>query len=182
MAEQMQITAQEHGLIRVFAVDLEHDALATFSERSDTTWPLQEALGASHLDGAYVELFDVADLEDLGLAGYMRQGLGVAPHEIKDMRLQIDALAGPVLIVLSKAFGGEEQVLHPKNPLRWIGTFHEETADVQFKPLKSDAAKGAIPAPPPETKTNPHLTLLTAILALPVIVGLLALLLWLVLR
>jgi len=182
MSEQMQIKAQEHGLIRVFAVDLATEEIATFSEQSDAGWALKEALGATQLNSAYVELFDVADLDDLGLTGYMRQGLGVMASDIAEMRSQIDTLTGPVLIILSKAFDGQPQSLSPKAPLRWIGTFREEAANVQFKPIQSEAAKGTLAPPASARTTNPHLTLIAAILALPVIIGLLGLLIWLILR
>ncbi len=182
MSEKMQIKAQEHGLIRVFAIDMAAEDIEAFTRQSANGWPLQDALNASHLVADYIEVFDLADLDDLGLAGYMVQGLGVATADIAEMRPQLDALTGPVLILLSKAFGGKAQVLAPQAPLRWVCTFREEAARVQFTPLKSQAAKGNLAAPAPQKANNPHLTLLAAIVALPVVVGLLATLLWLVLR
>ncbi|UZD90205.1 hypothetical protein [Cognatishimia activa] len=186
MPEQMKVKAQEHGLIRIFAVDLPPEEADRFDHRTFDddlgTWPLRDALGADYLDEDFIEFFDVADLEELGLAGYMVQGLGIARKDVDEVRAQIDQISGHVLIVLSNAFDGFEQTLNPKAPLRWIGTFEEEGADVQFKPLKSAAAKGSVAETPPAKASNPHLMVLTAIVALPVLIGLIALIVWLVLR
>lgn len=186
MPEQMKIKAQEHGLIRIFAVDLHPEETIAFKERQfvedDESWPLKDALGATYLDEDFIEFFDVADLEDLGLAGYMVQGLGIAEKDVDEARAQIEQITGPVLIVLSNAFDGLEQVLTPKSPLRWVGTFKEEGAAVQFKPLQSAAAKGSVAETKPDKAYNPHLTVLAAIVALPILIGLVALIVWLVAR
>lgn len=187
MPEQMKIKAQEHGLIRLFAVDLPPESIQTFQTRQfgegdQDIWPLRDALGATYLDEDFIELFDVADLEELGLAGYMQQGLGIAQQDINEARAQIDQITGHVLIVLSNAFDGLAQDLTPNAPLRWIGTFTEEGSPVQFKPLQSAAAKGSVAETKPAKTQNPHLTLLAAIAALPILIGLIALLVWLVAR
>ena len=186
MSEKMKVSQHEHGLVRIFAIDLSAEKIDAFRERrfsdDDDTWPLRDALCATYLDEAFIEVFDVAELEDLGLHGYMRQGLGISEADLADMKLQIDAISGHVLVVLSSAFDGFEQTLHAKTPLRWIGTFKEETAPVKFKPLASEAARGSVADTPPPKSNNPHLTLLAAIVALPIIITILALLAWLVLR
>lgn len=182
MTDKMQIKANEHGLIRLFAVDIPPEDPPAFNAQSAIGWPLQNALGAAQLNADFVECFDVSDLEELGLAGYMAQGLGIAEQDIAEARVQIDAIKGPVVIVLSKAFDGIAQDLSPKAPLKWIGTFQEDSPEVQFKPIASAAAKGSLSDTAPPKKTNPHLTLLAAIVALPFLVGVIALIAWLVLR
>ncbi|SHH28204.1 hypothetical protein [Cognatishimia maritima] len=184
MAEQMSVSSQEHGLVRVFAVDLPAEDIAAFKERTlsgdQERWPLRSALGATYLDEDFIELFDVADLEELGLSGYMAQGLGIAADEITEARRQLDTVEGYVLIVLSKAFDGVKQTLTPRRPLRWIGTFKEEGAGVQFKPLQSEAAKGSVSDTPNAKTKNPHLMVMAAILALPILITLIALIVWLI--
>ena len=186
MSEQMKVSQHEHGLVRIFAIDLPAEEIDGFRTRSvtedDDRWPLRDALGATYLDEDFIEVFDVADLEDLGLHGYMRQGLGISEADLADMKPQINAISAHVLVVLSNAFDGFEQSLNAKTPLRWIGTFKEETAPVQFKPLTSNAARGSVADTPPQKTNNPHLTLLAAIVALPIVIAILALLAWLVLR
>lgn len=185
MPEQMKVKAQEHGLIRIFAVDLPSEEIKAFKSRTfegdEDKWPLRYALGATYLDEDFVECFDIADLEELGLAGYMTQGLGIAQADVAEARAQIDQLSGHVVIVLSNAFDGIEQTLSTRAPLKWIGTFKEEGAAVQFKPLQSEAAKGSVAETPDAKARNPHLTLLAAIVALPILIGLLSLIFWLIL-
>ncbi|WP_127114740.1 hypothetical protein [Shimia sediminis] len=166
---RMQVTPTEHGLIRLFAVDLPLEDIKPFhTHTDDAVWPVQEALGASDLDPARVELFDVADLDELGLTGYMTEGLGIAASDLATDAARLDGLTGHVLIVFSAAFRSTAQSLTPRAPLRWIGTYAEEAAHVRFQPLPTDAAKGILSAAPPKT-ANPHLTLLWALLALPVL-------------
>lgn len=182
MSERMQVKANEIGLVRLFAVDLPEEDIAELDETGAKSGWCKAALGASDLNPDYVEFFDIAILEEMGLAGYMVQGLGVAKSDIQDARSQIEPLTGHVLIVLSKAFAGTEQTLTPRAPLRWIGTFKEDGAPVQFQPIKSTAAKGHIGETSAPTPSNPHLTIFAAIVALPLVIGLLALILWLILR
>ena len=82
--------------------------------------------------------------QDWVLSGYMIEGLGVAEAEIAADKPQLDALKGHVLIVLSRAFSGHEQTVSPQAPLRWIGTWAEETAPVEFEPLPSGDTEGAV--------------------------------------
>ena len=171
---KMQVKPTERGLIRLFSVDLPPEKIKAFNTRTfdddgdQTSWPLYDALGPNYLDEDFIEYFDVADLEGIGLTGYMTQGLGIADSEIAQDAARLSTLKGHVLIVFSAAFDGIGQTLNPRAPLRWIGTYTEEASKVSFPTLHSDAAKGTLAPPPPE-QTNPHLTLLWAILALPVL-------------
>ena len=166
---KMQVKPTERGLVRLFVVDLPPEEIKAFNTHAtDTAWPLKDALGATDLDEKRIEFIDVKDLDDLGLSGYMTEGLGIAEKDITPDANRLDALTGHVLIVHSAAFLGNTQTLTPRTPLRWIGTYAEETAPMQFQPLQADAAKGTLASPPPK-QTNPHLTLLWAILALPIL-------------
>ena len=166
---RMQVKPNERGLIRLFTIDLPPEEINAFTTHAaDSGWPLKDSLGATDLDENRIELFDVKDLDDLGLSGYMTEGLGVAEQDITPDAMRLDALTGHVLIVHSAAFLGNAQSLAPRAPLRWMGTYSEEAAAVSFPPLPSGAAKGTLASPPPK-QTNPHLTLLWAILALPVL-------------
>jgi len=186
MPEQMSVKAQEHGLIRIFSVDLPADQIDNFQDRTYDDdadgWPLRDALTAKYLDEDFIECFDVAVLEELELTGYMIQGLGISQKDVDEVRTQIENISGHVLVVLSNAFGGFAQELSPQAPLKWIGTFKEEGAEVKFQPLKSDAAQGSVADTPNAKTSNPHLMVLAAIVALPILIGLFALLVWLVLR
>ena len=101
-----------------------------------------------------VELFPVSNLEELGLAGYLVEGLGIAESDVAPNRMRLNSLSGHMLIVLSAAFGGKETTITPSAPLKWIGTYTEEGASIQFRPLPSEGAKGVLdgaPAKPPKS-------------------------------
>ncbi|MBO9474265.1 hypothetical protein J7413_12005 [Shimia sp. R10_1] len=187
----MRVSATEHGLVRLFAVDLPPEQIAQFRDMPDDSedsadWPVAKALGATTLDAEFVELFDLRDLEDLGLTGYMVEGLGIAAADVKEDAARLASQKGWMLVVLSSAFEGVAQTLTPKSPLRWIGTYKEETAPVQFSLLPDASAKGA-PLPPEDDPTpapaprSPYLTLLVALVALPLCAAFLGLLiLWMI--
>ncbi|MDA5558300.1 hypothetical protein [Shimia sp. MMG029] len=188
----MRVSATERGLVRLFAVDLPGEEIENFrtpkinSDGELADWPLDDALGFSFLDEDFIELFPVSDLEDLGLTGYMVEGLGIAQKDVDEDATRLAAQKGWVLVVLSAAFGGVAQTLTPKSPLRWIGTYKEEAAPIQFTPLPDTSAKGAPlppetdPAPTPAQR-SPYLTLLVALVALPLCAAFLGLLiLWMI--
>ena len=141
MTDRISIKPTEHGVVRVFAVDLAPGEIPEFTDQ-DGDWPLKNALGAEALDPRHVDVFPVSDLDELGLSGYLEQGHGIAADELADMRGRLDALSGHVLIVTSRAFEGQAQELTPRAPLRLIGSFNEEAAAVSFDPLPSGAARG----------------------------------------
>ncbi|WP_299352535.1 hypothetical protein [uncultured Shimia sp.] len=171
---RMEVTSTEHGHIRLFSVDLPSDDLAAFFTHSDQdVWPFRDALGAKQLDEGFTEYFDVADLEGLGLIGYMTEGLGIDEDEVDEDAQRLSSLSGHVVIVYSSAFCGVAQTLTPRAPLRWIGTYREDGASVSFAPLPSKAAKGILASGAPK-HANAHLNVLLAILALPVLAAILA--------
>ncbi len=168
----MHISASERGLVRLFSVDLPPEEMTAFRHEDERGSPLLQALGCTSLDMDHVEMFDVADLEELGLTGYMTEGLGIGVDDVREDAARLTNLKGWVLMLRSAAFEGREQRLQPKAPLQWIGTYAEDGAPVHFEPLPDAGAKGApvvgqteAAAKPP----SPYLTVLLALLLLPVI-------------
>jgi hypothetical protein len=131
----MKISASEHGVIRIFALDLPADQAAKFDSAA-----LKSALGADSFDADKAEIFDVADLDDLKLTGYLIQGNGVSETDVSPFAPQLSALKGHVAIVYSAAFKGSDQTLKITTPLRHIATFNEAPLQVKFKDLPSDSA------------------------------------------
>lgn len=165
MSERIDIKSSEQGVLRVFAVDLEGEALAAFTRRNGD-WPVQKALGAKTLTPERVEIFPVSDLEGVGLSGYLEDGQGVAPGELDGLRGQLDAVTGTVMVLPSSAFAGSAQTLTPRAPLRLIATLNEERPPVRFDPLPSEAAMGIVTPPvepAPAGPTRRALTLLALI-------------------
>ncbi len=148
MTDRITIKNTEHGVVRVFDVDLTPEEIKPFNRRNGI-WPLQQALGADTLDPDHIELFPVEDLDELGLARYLEEGHGIDADEIAEMRQRLDGLSGHVLIVKSRAFGGTAQTLEPRAPLRLIASFNEDRAPVSFDPLPSEGARGTTGGKPP---------------------------------
>ncbi len=143
MSERIHIREGEAGRVWVFAVDLEGAELAAFTRRNGN-WPLREALGAEALDPDRVEVFEVSDLEGVGLAGYLEEGYGIAPTDLEGLRARLDAQTGTVMVLTSRALEGREQTLTPRAPLRLLASLSEERAPVEFAPLPSEGAAGTV--------------------------------------
>ena len=137
MSDTFQVTESERGLVRLFSIDLPAEEIDKLREPE-----LAQALGVDALDIDQIDLFTIEDLKGLGLVGYMTEGLGIAEAELADDRTRLDALKGPMLVVRSAAFKGQSATLTIQAPLRWIGTYAEEHAPVQFEPLPTGGTEG----------------------------------------
>ncbi|SLN59284.1 hypothetical protein PEL8287_03203 [Roseovarius litorisediminis] len=177
MTGRIAIKATEHGVVRVFTVDLPPSELEGFNTRNGS-WPLLEALGADTLDASQIELFPLSDLAEMGLAGYLEEGLGIPKDQINELRPQLAAMKGAVLILRSPAFGGVEQVLAPRAPLRLVGTFTEENATVSFVPLPKASAQGQVGASGKKAPSNAAISGRIAMFALLVLFALVGVMVW----
>ncbi len=149
MSDRIEIRPTEIGVVRVFDVDLTAEEAGPFNRRNGS-WPLQEALGAEALDPEYLDLFQIEDLEGVGLAGYLHDGMGVAEQDLAEHRAALDRLSGTVLVVGSRAFGGVAQTLRPHAPLHLVATFNEDKTPVTFEPLPDESARSdSKPKKPP---------------------------------
>ncbi len=140
MSDKIQIKATEVGIVRVFAVDIPADQIAAFTARNGT-WPLREALGADTLDPEHAVVFDAADLADMGLPGYLREGHAIPEDQIEQMRAKLMAQGGTVMVITSRAFGGTAQTLNIRAPLRLIATFSEAHDPITFGALPDASAR-----------------------------------------
>ena len=171
MSETFEIRAGERGVLRLFQIDLPREGIEGFTESDPLSgrWPLKEALGVEDINETFIDVVAIRDLDDMGLTGYMVEGLGVSKDEIAPHRNQLDALEGHVVVVLSGAFKGLAVTLLPRAPLRWIGTFFEDRPAIKFEKLPSESS---IPAPSAKkAKSNAAMSGRVATLALLVIFG-----------
>ena len=153
MSQTISIPAGEQGVVRLFRVVVERNAIAPWQTADENNrWLVPNALGVNTLDPKGVEIFDTRDLEGFGLSGYLIEGLGIATADIADMAAQLDAITGFVLVVRSTAFSGAATELRPQDPLRHIGTFFEDRPPVKFDPLPSKAAQKQ---PPENVRKRP---------------------------
>ena len=133
-----EVPPQEAGKVRVYALSLSDSEAQAMR---DDPQAQARALGVDELDGTYTEVFRVSDLDTMGLPGYLRDGNGVAPGEIEADRGRLSALDGWVLIVYSRAFGGEARQLTPIPALTHIGTYSEAGPDTPVQSTEAEAAQ-----------------------------------------
>lgn len=157
------IPAHDRLGVRVFSA-----ALSPEEMQRDRASLVLKLLGDPDLDPAFVELFDVADLSDIGLAGYLSEGLGVPDAALEANRANLQSLTGPVVVLLSKALHGRAVTLSPDPRLTLIGTYAEDRPPVHFTPLPTAAAEGVLsppplPGPPPQRPTLAFVLLAAAL-------------------
>ncbi len=176
MSETFHVSATEHGVIRIFMVNLSADDAARFMQSPEE---INRALGVEDLNEEFVELFALSTLDGVGLAGYLIDGLGVAEADVAPYRSRLNGMSGHVLIVLSRAFGGRAATITPTAPLKWIGTYTEEGASVKFEPLPSKGAEGAVTGSPAKApKSDARIGGMIAMYALIAMFALVALMIW----
>lgn len=140
---RLTIPARDLLGVRVFRA-----ALSPEDMQRDKARLLSALLGDPDLDPAHVEVFDVADLSDIGLAGYLTEGLGVPDSALDADRGMLQAIRGPVLILRSKALHGREGTLTLDPRLSLVGTYQEVLPPVHFEPLPTTAADGVLTGTP----------------------------------
>ncbi|HLQ19721.1 MAG TPA: hypothetical protein VK146_12155 [Tabrizicola sp.] len=136
---KLTIPAHDRLGVRIFAAKLTVEDLQRDKARLAAT-----LLGDPDLDPAYIEIFDVADLSGVGLSGYLAEGLGVPEAALSRDAARLDALKGPVLILLSRALHGREVTLTLDPRLTPVATYAEDRPPVHFEPLPTAAAQGAL--------------------------------------
>lgn len=148
----LTIPANDRLGVRVFTAKLTPEDLQRDKARLAET-----LLGDPDLDPAFIEIFDLADLSGVGLSGYLTDGLGVPDAALSRDRARLDALKGPVLILLSKALHGREVTLTPDPRLTLVATYAEDRPPVHFEPLPTAAAQGTLSPelPPDRTPQRP---------------------------
>ncbi|MEM6477968.1 MAG: hypothetical protein AAF647_02855 [Pseudomonadota bacterium] len=146
----LKIAPGEAGRIRLFALSMsesEAKALATnissVPEIDGARSYQEEALGADGLDHAHIEVFPIKNLEGLGLADYLLEGHAALEIDVKRDLQKLSALGGWVMIVLSKAFRGEERELALDPRLTFIGSYRQDGVD--WAPVDI-SAKAAAPS------------------------------------
>jgi len=130
MRQAISVVASETGAIRVFSLSLDDEAARRLKDDATTTpHPVEEALGATGLNRAHIEVFAIADLGDMPLADYIIEGPGAQESAIDPDRPKLSALDGWVLIVYSAAFAGRAHELTPAPALTLIGTYPQDGID-----------------------------------------------------
>jgi len=138
MSDDALIVPQgEHGRIRVFALDMRPERAEFLREPGAA----DQVLGLSGLDPAQIDVIRIADLEELGLVGYLTEGCGLTEDQIAPDRDRLRALEGYVMVVRSRAFHGAAAVIAPEPVVRLIATYDEPGAEWSAHQIRSESAK-----------------------------------------
>lgn len=133
----LHIPAGERGIIRVFDLDMRPEQAKFLREPG----ALAQVLGVEDINLDQVEIFPLTDLEDLGLVGYLNQGCGIAADQLTTDRARLTSLTGHVLLIRSRAFGGDEIRLTPASQITFIGAYGEDQTQWTGAPIQTDSAK-----------------------------------------
>ncbi len=131
----LTVAPHEHGVIRLFTLDMRPEEAKFLREPGAA----DQVLGVNGLDPEQIDIFPVADLEDLGLYGYLNEGCGVSQDQLN--RTALEAVDGWVMTVRSAAFGGNAAELQPDPRLHLIGLFTEEATNWTGGALATESAK-----------------------------------------
>ncbi len=142
MKRRIEISASEHGRVRVFALETE---LAMEIARSGTPDPLCQELGIDPLQHDDVQIIDLKDIADMGLVAFLDEAYGIDPDEIAPYEEALRALKGTVAILRSGAFGANTVVLQTEGRASLVATLTEPNPAIPpMSPLISATAQGTI--------------------------------------
>lgn len=133
-----EVPRNEQGTTRIFTLSMpavQAQALRDDPERQ------KALLGVDNLHASGTEVFAISDLGDLGLAGYLREGIDANQADINRDTARLAALEGWVMLVHSSAFGGHAVTLKPAPELTLVGTYAQTREDKPAVELQSDAAQ-----------------------------------------
>ncbi len=139
MNDPLRVRAGERGVIRLFALDMAPEQAHFLGEPG----AVAQMLGVADLDPDHIDIIALADLEQLGLAGYLAEGCAVPVGQIDQARLT--TLTGHVLLIRSPAFRDVATILKPAPQLNLISTYAETPTDWSPKPIRTDSSKPRMP-------------------------------------
>ncbi|WP_299947146.1 hypothetical protein [uncultured Ruegeria sp.] len=146
----LTIAPNERGVIRLFALDMRPEEARFLREPGAAA----QVLGVDELDPEQIDIFPVADLEDLGLYGYLNEGCGVSEDQLDRTRLK--AIEGWVMVLRSAAFQGHPANLALDPRVRLLGLFTEEATNWTGGPIETESAKPFSAPQPPPTNNEPR--------------------------
>jgi len=167
-----RIPANDHGKIRVFRV-VPPGPTGILDKTSDA---LSAALGTTALNPDFVDVFDAAALDTMSVADFLRQGYGFDLDKADETMLA--GLAGIIILVMSRATGGNAVELTLGPDVIHVTTCGEGAQLTAPEILTSDAAKGAITPPPLKQKSDAAIGGRVAMVALVVMFAVFGLMIW----
>ena len=122
----LEVRASERRVVRVFALDVPPEQIRFLREEPAA---IADMLGLTEIDPDHVDLIKLSDLDEYGLGGYLTEGCDVKEDELSPFADRLNGLKGHVLVVLSRAFGGNALTLAPKPGLRLVASFGQAPTD-----------------------------------------------------
>lgn len=135
--DALTIAAGEHGVVRVFALDMPAEQAQFLREPGAA----DQLLGVTGLDPDQIDIFNIADMQELGLTGYLAEGLGIPRDQITANQTRIDTLSGWIMVLRSRAFQGHPMTLKPAAGLTLVAQFLEPGTNWTATPMQTDSAK-----------------------------------------
>lgn len=166
----IQIPKYEKGVTRVFSLSMTAQEARKLRDDAQIR---QTLLGGTDLDPRGVEVFALADLGEIGLSGYLRDGADAQEADLRRDAAKLAALDGWVMLIHSSAFRDQKVTLHPAPALTLVGTYAQHQVARTETQLESDAAQlytGQHAAPAP-TDPRAGAGSMWVVLVLAVIIG-----------
>lgn len=138
MSDTLDIAPGETHVVRLFRLDMSPEQVRFLR---DDPAALADILGLDQIDPAHADIIRLDDLEELGLSGYLVDGIGVDAAEIASDRARLDAMEGHVLVLLSRALGDSVTRLTPGSGVTLVATYRQVATDWSAKPMQSDSAR-----------------------------------------
>jgi hypothetical protein len=129
----LHVARFEHGILRIWSFDRDSETgrrlLAGMEAQPRDTATAMDVLGATRVDPYWLDLVRLADIPEMGLAGYLRQAYEVPQDEAE----RVTPSGDHVLIAPSRAFGDHEQTLSPDPALTPLGALniHEDVGKLR---------------------------------------------------
>ncbi|CUH67594.1 hypothetical protein TL5118_02259 [Thalassovita autumnalis] len=163
MMDLLSVRPDELRGVRMFSVAADRaeldrlQAILAEAEPGLAEGYLADILGAPAIDATRVEVFDLEDLSNFGLVNYLVKANGLPAEAVEPDRARLEALSGVVLLLYPGAFRDQVLTLQPAEVLTPVGAWDEDIPDLEFTPLRSEAAKGQLAdAPPAEPAKAPR--------------------------
>lgn len=131
---RLSVPRNESGLIRLYALNMRPEEARFLREPG----AVAQLLGLDALDMDHVEVFPVTDLEELGLYGYLTEGCGISEGQLD--RTELAAHKGWMLLLRSRAFGGNPVEITLPEALEPVGEYREEGTDWSGTPIETASA------------------------------------------
>lgn len=149
MTEGLAVPAAELGVVRVFALDRADPVLvAILPPHPVDGGHLAPLLGLARIDDEDVERITIKDLGDMALSDLLAIGHDIRAEDLEPARARLDAATGQVLLIHSRAFGGQAAQLAPAPGLHFLGAFRRMDAPPAPLTLAPAPRDEALPPPP----------------------------------